>query len=395
MNEYSDEDFVDDVLDIIPAALPPFLVAKVYREALSRYRKVLDVKMQSEDLLSTFVVINHSETYFVRRRWGEDSLLDGGQLPARTYYWNKFKQIASAGLGPARGYNFVESALQDILSHHGCEGAIGFISRAWTEKMIICHDHAWLPWWLLARCIVFDIDYSESQSEHLQALRSTSLQTPDNSAVSMYQVAQEIAKIDSVKKRDCDGLIEYYWVVRKSSESSLAQVRKVNTYSSWIKGIRNLLPSYAMLNILADEALFCANTEDRGNFASLSRFVDERKTDISISLAHPFWDIAYLDIASGSDKRSQIRRAKFYSKGRVVFPTFVFEKLIDMVHANHIDLSSLNNSIRDSIRPGHRWFLNHFEKWEKKMETDVGVSYNVTLEELGKLLANPPSYEPF
>ena len=191
----------------------------------------------------------------------------------------------------------------------------------------------------------------------------------DRSSVGVKEVIQEIAKINSSKKRKCDVLVDYYWKVRRSSEETLDQVRQVNTYSDWINGIRNLLPSYIVLNCLADEAQSSSKKEsDRCEMDRLSRFVDERKADILTSLRDPFWVIAYYDIKEVESQRSKLRAAAYYNVGRVVFPTFVYSSLARMIKSNEVDLSLLESFTRDTIRPGHKWFFDRIEKNQKSLE---------------------------
>lgn len=360
-NEHGDEQFATDLLDTVPAA-PPQLLHAIYLEAFSRYNRWLETHSpDSKTSLSTFVVIHHSQTWFVRGVWGEDSTLDDGQLPAWIYHANRLLQIKASDLGLADQY--VESALLSVLSRHGPEGTIGFINRAWIQKMILCVDQAWSRWWLLSRCVAFGIDYQESTEEYDEAetAAGSSGSSRGRRSVSVHEVARQLGRINQAKGRHCDQLIKYYWVVRRTSELNLAEVRRAETYSSWMTGIRNLLPSYLMLRAVAEEASFCARREeDRLNLTPLGRFASERAADIGTSLAQPIFGAVYCTI-TGEDLRSRTRAAKFLNMGRAILPNFVYENLIDMLKLNRDDLGCLEKLIKDSIRPGHKWFLDRFE----------------------------------
>jgi hypothetical protein len=354
-----DEQYVDDLLDILPYVTEQ-LQSSIFDEAIIRYKAVLDQHQDPRIELSRFVVIHHSETYFIRGTWGEDSVLDGDILPEMMFFWNKLKQIFSAHIGTMRGYNFVETAITDVVARHGEANTIDFLNRAWTQRLIIHPEHAYIPMWLLARAKVFGIDYRSSRSEYESAF-ANSTKEKSNRKGRFSRAA--LAKIDVKASRNWEGLVDHYLSAREDAEQALTAARRCSSASEWLSQIRNLVPQFISLMLIAEEAEHCAKINGRrADVTPLSRFVDERQADIKTSLVSLFWTPAYTDIASAGDKRAQLRRAKIYRNGRVVFPDFVYDHVVQMLSAGTLNLDAIEQELWSGLRPGHRWVLQRREE---------------------------------
>ena len=73
-------------------------------------------------------------------------------------------------------------------------------------------------------------------------------------------------------------LLDYYSKTRIEAERVLNAIREASTCAAWLKGLRDILPTYIALENLADEARYGVGPdEDANNLVPLSRFVDERK----------------------------------------------------------------------------------------------------------------------
>jgi hypothetical protein len=191
----------------------------------------------------------------------------------------------------------------------------------------------------------------------------------------MYPVSKYISSLDVSLNRSYEPLIKLYWALRESSEIQMEAIRRSDSTSSWVSALRNILPAYVTLNLLADEIQFGALKEsERLQLVPLSRYVDERKADIRTCLISPFWLPAYIDIVSASNMNSMERRARIYNKGRVVFPEFVFKTLIERIHSDSLFLDDIQSMIMNSLRLGHQWYFDQLSKF--RSETAAAASPN-------------------
>ena len=68
-----------------------------------------------------------------------------------------------------------------------------------------------------------------------------------------------------------------------------------------------------------------------------------------------FTAFAFHDIEAGVDRLTQTLRAKFYHRGRVIFPAYVIKHLLNMIELEKIDMSAVENQMRSRCNPGHIW----------------------------------------
>jgi hypothetical protein len=342
-----EEQFALDVLDFMPVITAAQQLVFL-QEAVKQIDKIMPEKLSSNEVLTSFTVIHHSETYIFRGSWGEDTHLESlPPLPEKLYYRDRYKCLTNtqevAGL--------VDNALCSIIPKFGLAGALVFIENAWKEKMLFDLELTLQYYWLLLRAELLQLSYPEAYQEYEEAKQA--LKAEGDSGTELDKIAQYLGKSNS--HRWLYPILVYLENEKEHLEADLRKFNQQSSLSSWITRLRSLTLRTKAFYLMAWEGSFYHN-EDKRHLRNLQNYFLARYNELKTLIRNPLSRSIYFDIIGAVNPNLQKRALDYHYYELLHIPHIIYEQVLKLIEAQNLNFAALETYVMSTmLNPGHEW----------------------------------------